>query len=111
MTGFGITWYGPTGALKIQARRQSAIIPVVIGPPGLVGGGGAAPQIDVITGVVNGQTAFVLSRAPAAPASIRMQINGQQFRAPDFTITGVNVTWASLFTIQSTDEIEFTYPI
>ena len=111
MSTFAINWYGAGGDALAEAIAQQTIIPVVIGPPGLVGGGGAAPQIDVITGVVNGQTAFVLSRAPAAPASIRMQINGQQFRAPDFTITGVNVTWASLFTIQSTDEIEFTYPI
>jgi hypothetical protein len=67
--------------------------------------------IDVVGWVADGQVDFALTLNPSNPAKVRMHINGQQFRAPSFTITGQAVRWQSEFLITATDEIEFSYPI
>ncbi len=78
-------------------------------------GGGAArasaDQVDVIDPVADGQIVFALSTMPANAQLVRMIVNGTRYRPPAFLVNGQTATWNHQFTITSSDEIEFTYPI
>ncbi len=107
---FAFDFLLPVGAMQPPVPPDiAAMVPVIIGSP--VGGGTSNAKIDVIAPVTNGQTVFALTAVPANPALVRMSVNGQIWRPPSFTVVGTTATWASAFSIQSTDEIEFTYTI
>lgn len=99
-------------ARKFEVSRSPAR-QLVIERSGLPGKAGqsAAGQLDLISGVTTGQTAFILSQLPSVPAHVRMIINGQRFRQPSFALNGTAVTWGSSFLIEASDEIEFEYPL
>lgn len=102
-----------TAALSIEKGDGRQLVIQRDSIPGKDGssGGAANTKIDVIASVANGQTVFALTAVPLNPALARMSINGQIWRPPSFAIIGSTATWAAAFSIQSTDEIEFSYTI
>jgi len=60
--------------------------------------------------VTNGQTAFVLPTTPTRPTGVRMFVNGATYSPPTFfSVSGANITWFDLFTLQSSDAVSFKY--
>jgi hypothetical protein len=61
----------------------------------------------------NGQTGFALSQTPKDVADVIMTVNGVRYEygsGKDYTIAGSTVTWLDVdFTLQTTDEVIFSY--
>lgn len=99
---------GPVRKFEVARTKSREIVinrSMLPGPKGDAGG----QRVDVMTGIVTGQTQFILNFQPSDTSIVRMFVNGQKFRAPSFTVAGQLVVWASEFLIEATDEIEFTY--
>ncbi len=95
-------------AALIVRRPMSAIVVHRTGVAG-AGNAGSAQQAEIYGAPVLGQVTFELGLAPAAPADVRMFVNGIRFAPPAFTVLGREVTWSNTFTLSPSDDVEFTY--
>tara|TARA_B100001109_G_C18642689_1_gene371365 strand:+ start:308 stop:616 length:309 start_codon:yes stop_codon:yes gene_type:complete len=72
--------------------------------------GVAVGDTNFTPSVANDQTAFTLPTTPTRPDGVVMIINGASYFPPTyFTVSGTSVTWLDLFTLVSTDAVQFKY--